>query len=181
MSPITFGNPPESDAFTPVPANQRYNPDNFVQMPKLPPKPRKRLIVCCDGTWQSSSHGNRSIPSNVAKISRSVASCYVDDQGLMAPQIVYYDAGVGTAMGMLDKIWSGAYLICGSSQYNGTDMCKVDLARDWTKTSARRTISSSTTTPKETKSSFLAFPGVHTPSAHARVLFAASASVVPRP
>lgn len=91
----------------PAPTNHGYNPADFVQEPPRLPKPKKRLVVCCDGTWQSSSHGNQTIPSNVAKISRSVASWYVDDQGLMAPQIVYYDAGVGTAMGVLDTQWSG--------------------------------------------------------------------------
>jgi hypothetical protein len=76
----------------------------------LPPRPKKRIIICCDGTWQSSSHGAQTIPSNVAKISRSIASWYIDDNGLMAPQIVYYDAGVGTAMNKIESFWNGVFL-----------------------------------------------------------------------
>lgn len=77
------------------------------ESPQFPPKPKKRIVICCDGTWQSSAHGTRSIPSNIAKISRSVANYYIDENGLMAPQIVYYDAGVGTAVGWLDKQMAG--------------------------------------------------------------------------
>ncbi|KAF2622001.1 hypothetical protein BU25DRAFT_353334 [Macroventuria anomochaeta] len=73
----------------------------------VPPRPKKRIIICCDGTWQSSAHGAQTIPSNVAKMSRSIDSWYIDENGLMAPQIVYYDAGVGTAMGKLESLWSG--------------------------------------------------------------------------
>ncbi|KAJ4304661.1 hypothetical protein N0V90_000188 [Kalmusia sp. IMI 367209] len=74
-----------------------------------PPQPKKRIIICCDGTWQSSAHGTQTIPSNVAKMSRSIASWYVDENGLRAPQVVYYDAGVGTAMGWLEAKWTGAF------------------------------------------------------------------------
>ena len=73
----------------------------------LPPRPKKRIIICCDGTWQSSAHGAQTIPSNVAKLSRSIASEYIDENGLMASQIVYYDAGVGTAMNKLESFWNG--------------------------------------------------------------------------
>lgn len=74
---------------------------------KLPKQPKKRIIICCDGTWQSSAHGAQTIPSNVGKISRSIASWYIDENGLMAPQIVYYDAGVGTAMNAVEAFWNG--------------------------------------------------------------------------
>ena len=81
-----------------------------------PDYPKKRLVVCCDGTWQASNHGNRAIPSNVAKINRSIkpfgfVEPYDKDQPdkvrQTVPQIVYYDAGVGTGMGWLDKKYSG--------------------------------------------------------------------------
>ena len=57
----------------------------------------KRLIVCCDGTWQSANHATHEIPSNVAKIARAVSKTYVNEDSLYCPQIVYYDAGVATA------------------------------------------------------------------------------------
>ncbi|KAK0642538.1 Uncharacterized protein DIS24_g8958 [Lasiodiplodia hormozganensis] len=34
-------------------------------------RPRKRLIVCCDGTWQASDKTYGTTPSNIAKLSRS--------------------------------------------------------------------------------------------------------------
>lgn len=86
-----------------------------------PDYPFKRLIVCCDGTWQASNHGNRSVPSNVAKISRAI-SCYgydTQDEKVRkhVPQVVYYDAGVGTAMGWLDKTYSGIRLLASCYVY----------------------------------------------------------------
>ena len=62
--------------------------------PKLVPK---RLVVCCDGTWQASNHATHETPSNVAKIARAVSKTYVNEQNLSCPQIVYYDAGVATS------------------------------------------------------------------------------------
>jgi uncharacterized protein (DUF2235 family) len=66
-----------------------------TQFTQLPPK--KRLIVCCDGTWQSSNHGIQSIPSNVAKLSRALAKYTQEEDGKVIHQVVFYDAGVGTA------------------------------------------------------------------------------------
>jgi uncharacterized protein (DUF2235 family) len=48
----------------------------------------KRLIVCCDGTWQSARQENL---TNIAKIAMHAA--HEDDSGVR--QIVYYDSGVG--------------------------------------------------------------------------------------
>lgn len=79
----------------------------YVPPPDTGPKPvPKRLIVCCDGTWQASNHATHEIPSNVAKIARAIAKTYVNEQNLSCPQIVYYDAGVATA-DLLDSKISG--------------------------------------------------------------------------
>ncbi len=48
----------------------------------------KRLIVCCDGTWQQL---NSNYPSNVIKIAQAVKSSASDG----VPQIVFYDEGIG--------------------------------------------------------------------------------------
>lgn len=64
-------------------------------MKSVEPVP-KRLIVCCDGTWQSSVSGKRNIPSNVARLARTIAKAGQDHQGKKWQQIVYYDSGVGT-------------------------------------------------------------------------------------
>jgi uncharacterized protein (DUF2235 family) len=54
----------------------------------------KRLIVCCDGTWNRPDHIDQGVaaPTNVAKISLALAD--EDDAG--NPQLLHYQAGVGT-------------------------------------------------------------------------------------
>ncbi|KAF6841184.1 peptidoglycan-binding domain-containing protein [Colletotrichum plurivorum] len=56
----------------------------------------KRIIVCCDGTWQTSTTISRNIPSNVTRLSRAISK--FGDNG--KPQIVYYGSGVGTGDGV---------------------------------------------------------------------------------
>ncbi|KAI9654506.1 MAG: hypothetical protein M1821_006596 [Bathelium mastoideum] len=76
-----------------------FNSSGFTEVPATAPAeyPKKRIIVCCDGTWQASNHGTANIPSNVAKISRAVASFEKTASGEFIHQVVYYHAGVGTA------------------------------------------------------------------------------------
>lgn len=70
---------------------------NFNDVEKAEPiRPMRRLILCLDGSWQSSNHGEKNIASNIAKLSRSIASCEKTGSGEVVHQIVYYDAGVGT-------------------------------------------------------------------------------------
>lgn len=61
----------------------------------------KSLIVCCDGTWQTL---NQRQPTNVNLIARCVAPRNAAGEA----QIVYYDAGVGTAGG-LDRLKGGGF------------------------------------------------------------------------
>lgn len=49
----------------------------------------KRLIVCCDGTWQSQDND---VPTNVLKIAQSIKPITEDN----IPQVLYYDQGIGT-------------------------------------------------------------------------------------
>lgn len=78
----------------------------------------KKLIICCDGnlktpralsllnfsgTWVNSDGGDDGVPSNVTRICRAVNS--VDSQG--CPQIVYYQAGVGTGRGYVGNMLGG--------------------------------------------------------------------------
>lgn len=67
--------------------------------------PRKRLIICCDGTWQTNDIEARSL-SNVARITRCISD--VDDwksgqddskERNYISQIVYYQPGVGMGTG----------------------------------------------------------------------------------
>ncbi|KAI7372476.1 hypothetical protein KC336_g20635, partial [Hortaea werneckii] len=76
---------------------------------KLP----KKLIVCCDGTWMDSDNGwvkgkwgqpgHLQNPTNVTRIVRAIAS---EDKG-HHPQIVYYQAGVGTGIGLYNQLIGG--------------------------------------------------------------------------
>ena len=62
----------------------------------------KKLIVCCDGTWNWPEQ--KGGPTNVVKMVRAIEPA--DTQG--RPQIVYYDPGVGTGNG-LDRLIGGAF------------------------------------------------------------------------
>lgn len=56
----------------------------------------KRIIICSDGTWLASDVGDKSVPSNVAKLARSVATSGPDAEGNIVKQIVSYYPGLGT-------------------------------------------------------------------------------------
>jgi uncharacterized protein (DUF2235 family) len=59
---------------------------------------RRRLVICCDGTWQSSVSSKNNIPSNVTRLCRLIARVGADkdDASKKFHQIVYYDSGIGT-------------------------------------------------------------------------------------
>ena len=61
----------------------------------------KRLIVCCDGTWQKLSN---IYPTNVIKITQGIKPLAKDN----TPQIVFYDEGIGTG-NTVDKYVGGAF------------------------------------------------------------------------
>jgi len=61
----------------------------------------KRLIICCDGTWQSALN-DHDVPSNIVKISGAIKPRAKDGTS----QIFFYDAGVGTDGGF-DKLTGG--------------------------------------------------------------------------
>lgn len=60
----------------------------------------KRIIICCDGTWQSSVTGRKNIPSNVTRLARSIALTGRDKDDHSCEQVVFYSAGVGTGGGV---------------------------------------------------------------------------------
>jgi hypothetical protein len=100
---------------TPIPGrfhNGRHIPTS--------PNPR-RLIVCCDGTWQSSATDRDNVPSNITRLARIfLLHAYDEATGTWWQQIVYYDAGVGTGnageLGNVEGIRKGMLqsLTCGS-------------------------------------------------------------------
>lgn len=69
---------------------------------------RKRIIICCDGTWQTAVSGTRNMPSNVVRLARSIALAGTDADGNDWQQVVHYDAGVGTgAVDEVEKVFEG--------------------------------------------------------------------------
>jgi hypothetical protein len=61
----------------------------------------KRLVVCCDGTWQRLESP---FPTNVERIAQAVKSQASDG----FPQIIYYHEGIGT-WDKIDKLLGGAF------------------------------------------------------------------------
>jgi len=60
----------------------------------------RRLVICCDGTWNTPDQPS---PTNVVKFARAVRT--IDEKGV--GQILFYDEGVGTG-NFLDRL-SGAF------------------------------------------------------------------------
>lgn len=56
----------------------------------------KRIILCADGTWLASDLGDASVPSNVARIARTIATSGPDPHGNIVQQIVSYHSGLGS-------------------------------------------------------------------------------------
>lgn len=70
----------------------------------------RRLVICCDGTWQSSVSSKETVPSNVTKLCRLIARIGIDgnDPSKKFHQIVYYDSGIGTgSISSFDANWQG--------------------------------------------------------------------------
>jgi uncharacterized protein (DUF2235 family) len=76
----------------------------------------KRIIIACDGTWDDDNYGmekkdilpwtkeTAKPPSNVTRICRSMLPF---DAKAKKPQIVYYQAGIGSENTLKDKLWGG--------------------------------------------------------------------------
>ena len=65
----------------------------------------KRLILCCDGTWNTpdQENGGHPCPTNVTKMALAIAPC--DDHGV--EQRVFYQRGVGTTR--WERLRGGAF------------------------------------------------------------------------
>ncbi|KAJ3454685.1 hypothetical protein MRS44_013285 [Fusarium solani] len=63
----------------------------------------KRIILCADGMWLSSDQGNKSVPSNVAKITRAISKTGLDASGNLVKQVVFYQSGLGAGDPLIQK------------------------------------------------------------------------------
>jgi uncharacterized protein (DUF2235 family) len=89
----------------------------YVEMPptsEKEPQPHKRLIVCCDGTWNTGDLEGKTL-TNVAKIARCISDkdnwkpkaqdgTARESRGTYM-QIVYYQPGVGLGTGKVSNTW----------------------------------------------------------------------------
>lgn len=68
----------------------------------------KRLIICCDGTWNRADQARdgKPCPTNVLRAAYHIAKRDTDD--LTIPQVLFYDQGVGTG-NALDRLSGGAF------------------------------------------------------------------------
>ncbi len=62
----------------------------------------KRIVICCDGTWNDRDRGSF---THVARMAQAVTPVALDG----ADQVVYYDPGVGNEWGRLAKLTGGAF------------------------------------------------------------------------
>lgn len=62
----------------------------------------KKIIICCDGTWQSL---NSEEPTNVVKLSQACKLTALDGTS----QLLYYQEGIGSNNTFEDKFLGGAF------------------------------------------------------------------------
>ncbi|WP_319468058.1 DUF2235 domain-containing protein [uncultured Pseudodesulfovibrio sp.] len=67
---------------------------------------RKRIVVCCDGTWNSPDETSQGVPcpTNVVRMAEAVKS---SDKGGVE-QKLFYDPGIGSSGGWLQRCFEGA-------------------------------------------------------------------------
>lgn len=65
----------------------------------------KRLILCCDGTWNTADqeHNGDPCPTNVVRF-----ACRLAKRDGPIPQVIFYDQGVGTG-NLVDRLSGGAF------------------------------------------------------------------------
>ncbi|WOD41118.1 DUF2235 domain-containing protein [Nodosilinea sp. E11] len=63
----------------------------------------KRLVVCCDGTWQVAG---QKTPTNVVKLAQIINT---KDSDLQQPQMVEYSAGLGSGGKWFNRLFGGVF------------------------------------------------------------------------
>lgn len=84
----------------------------------------KRLIVCCDGTWQNLE---KDYPTNVVKLAQAVQTQGQDPNGAVQ-QVLYYDEGVG-AEGGVSRLTTKITSVVGGAFGRGIDKNIMDAYR----------------------------------------------------
>ncbi|TFK20147.1 hypothetical protein FA15DRAFT_689251 [Coprinopsis marcescibilis] len=87
---------PHSPNGTPNKSPRRLNTDpELASSNELRLRVSKRLILCCDGTWQDGIGEHRSVYTNVLRLARTIHHADERYQPPI-PQIVFYQSGIGT-------------------------------------------------------------------------------------
>lgn len=75
-------------------------------MPEKRRDDMKKIVICCDGTWNSPDETVDGVPcaTNVVKVAQAVKAA--DTKGV--EQVVFYDPGVGSSGGLGKRAWEGA-------------------------------------------------------------------------
>ena len=70
----------------------------------------RHLVICTDGTWNQPDQKDRDrmVPTNVAEVARALSGFAKTKSGGKIEQIVYYDTGIGTAVGWPRRYVYGA-------------------------------------------------------------------------
>ncbi|KAK0551988.1 hypothetical protein OC846_003072 [Tilletia horrida] len=109
------------------PAGTTFNPAQPKPTPHLntggraPIRPRQRLVICCDGTWQSRetvksviqgtvvTGGDDKWLTNIAVLASAIApdAGVPDENGIIIRQNVFYIPGVGTTITSLQNLYEG--------------------------------------------------------------------------
>src|SRR4051812_12972333 len=107
------------------------------QKPKL--ASYKRIILCSDGTWLASDVGDKSVPSNVAKIARAIANNGPDADDNLVKQIVSYHSGLGTGDLPFQKAIYGECLArIGLFTFPRTTLVMCGFTHRWHRLGSRR-------------------------------------------
>ncbi|KAH7394813.1 hypothetical protein BKA66DRAFT_455876 [Pyrenochaeta sp. MPI-SDFR-AT-0127] len=83
---------------------------------------QKRIIICCDGTWQSSAslHGKDSPPSNVERMRQVIAKTGTDMKKQIWQQNIHYIPGVGSEdLSQAEKTRQGRFIAIALVQLPG--------------------------------------------------------------
>jgi len=95
---------------SPVPVVDDAQPPSVVSAKNSLPKNKKRLIVCCDGTWQDGVVvKERWRYTNVMRLSRALR--HQDERAEnVIPQIVFYQSGIGSSPNFYSEYIQGRSL-----------------------------------------------------------------------
>ncbi|KAI0304693.1 hypothetical protein BC826DRAFT_977756 [Russula brevipes] len=127
---------PHSNVTTQDAASTRRGASHSAQRSYTDTKPsslkvKKRIIVCCDGTWQDGVViSERWKYTNILRLSRAIS--HVDERFVPpVPQIVFYQAGVGTESQLHEALLDGEQPMCFCEIAPHVISCRCHRGESW--------------------------------------------------